>query len=162
MVRLTNHIWRGALGSGVLLGMLNSVARVGATPIAANSRTNAIDYEEPKLLIGTIFEMAPDPKKVLFTSHRTATRSGSTVRVVCESTYPDGSLAARETMVYEAGKFASFDLEELQTFEKGRVAVRPDPKNPEKEKLFFEYTTGQAAMPGKRATPKPWKTRRWS
>jgi hypothetical protein len=145
MIRLANHIWRGALGVGVLLGMLNSVARAGATPIAANSRTNAIDYEEPKLLIGTIFEMAPDPKKVLFTSQRTATRSGSTVRVVCEYTYPDGSLAARETMVYEAGKFASFDLEELQTFEKGRVAVRPDPKNPEKEKLFFEYSTGQGS-----------------
>src|SRR5712691_4236542 len=145
MIRLANHIWRGALGVGLLLGMLNGVARIAATPIAANSRTNAIDYEEPKLLIGTIFEMAPDPKKVLFTSQRTATRSGSTVRVVCEYTCPDGSLAARETMVYEAGKFASFDLEELQTFEKGRVVVRPDPKNPEKQKLLFEYTTGQGS-----------------
>ncbi len=151
MIGIANHIWRMALGVGVLLGMLNGVSGVGATPIAANSRTNAIDYEEPKLLIGTIFEMAPDPKKVLFTSQRTATRSGSTVRVVCGYTYPDGSLAARETMVYEAGKLASFDLEELQTSEKGRVAVRPDPKNPEKEKLFFEYTTGQGSEARKKS-----------
>src|SRR5713101_4133586 len=86
MIGLANHIWRGALGVGLLLGMLNGVARIAATPIAA-----------------------------------------------------------RETMVYEAGKFASFDLEELQTFEKGRVAVGPDPKNPEKEKLFFEYTIGQGS-----------------
>jgi hypothetical protein len=64
--------------------------------------------------------------------------------VMCEYTYPDGSLAARERIVYEAGQLASFETEKLQTGEKGSAVVRPDPQNPGGRKIFFDYTIGQA------------------
>jgi len=128
-----------------LLWMLSRAFPGCAAPAVANSNGTVLPYEEPKHLIGTILEMSPDPKKVLFKSERTSTHSGSGVQVLCEYTYPDGSSAAHEKMVYEAGKLASYELKELQNGERGSVLVRPDPKNPAKQRLLFEYITGQGA-----------------
>src|SRR6266481_3295411 len=59
------------------------------------------DYETPKLLTGTIYEKGPEPRQTLFKFRRTATHSNSTVRVLREYYPPEGSLVARERVVYE-------------------------------------------------------------
>lgn len=89
--------------------------------------------------------MGTEPRKLLFTSQRTAMRSGTTVKVTCEYTYPDGSVAARDSIVYEGGQLVSFETDELQTHEKGSAVIRIDPRNPGKRKVFFEYSRGQGS-----------------
>ena len=104
-----------------------------------------VDFAEPKLLVGRIYSLSRDAKELLFKSERTATRNGSTVRVTCGYTYPNGALAARQQIVYEAGRLVSLEEEAFQTGEKGRAIIRPDPKKPGKEQLYFEYTRGLRA-----------------
>jgi len=125
----------------IMIWMLSRASCPGAASLTAAGT----DYEEPKNLVGNIFAPGPGPRKRLFKSQRTATRTGTTVKVVCEYTYPDSSLAARDRIVYEAGRLASFETEEFQTVEKGSAAIRPDPKNPGKRRIFFEYTRGRGS-----------------
>jgi hypothetical protein len=108
-------------------------------------RSAEIDYAPPKLLPGTIYEMSSGTNKVLFTYKRTSMTSNSTVRVLCDSFYPSGALAARETIVYERGKLASIELEEKQTGAHGTAAVAIDPKKPAKPRLVFDWVTGPGA-----------------
>jgi hypothetical protein len=101
------------------------------------------DYEPPKLLVGNLYSLEPGPRKLLFKSVRRATRTGATVQASCDYTYPDGSLAARDQIVYESGQLVSFEEEELQTGEKGTATIRPDPKQPGRKRIYFEYTVGK-------------------
>ncbi len=114
-------------------------------PGHSNAQPPSIDYAEPALLVGKIFAIGPLPAKCLFKSERRGTRNGDTVRVTCDYTYPDGSLAARDRIVYEAGRLDSFEEAELQTAEKGTAIIRADPKNPGQSKIFFEYVTGKGS-----------------
>ena len=50
-------------------------------------------YEEPKYLVGAIY--APGSEHLLFKFKRVATRTGATLNVRRNFTYPDGKLAAR-------------------------------------------------------------------
>src|SRR5687767_359650 len=83
-------------------------------------------YVDPPVLTGTIYGDA-GARKALFTFKRTATVSNLTVRAVREFTYPNGSLAAKEWVVYEAGKLVHYYLEEPESFVKGTVTVERDP-----------------------------------
>ena len=83
--------------------------------LAVAVRAPALDYLEPKLLTGIIYEKAQQPQRVLFTFRRTAIQSNSTVYVMREYRSPEGTLAAREQVVYEGDRLVSFVLEELQT-----------------------------------------------
>lgn len=98
---------------------------------------NAITLDEPPLLTGTIYETGSGTNKILFTFRRTAVRSNSTVQVVRDFLYPNGSLAARESMVFERGELLSFQLEEKQTGARGSSTVTKDAKR----KLHFDWTT---------------------
>src|SRR2546423_935375 len=142
MTKLFKPMKRGAWVSALVLGLSAGTFCLRAASPSPSHSIPAIDYEQPKLLVGLIVAPGDNSKKLLFKSQRTATRSGSTVRVVCDYTYPDGSLAARDRIVYEAGQLASFESEELQTGEKGGAVVRIDPENPGKKKIFFDYTVG--------------------
>ena len=73
-----------------------------------------LEYLNPPTLKATIYSDA-SLKTVLFTFVRTATNSGSTIRVERDFNLPNGKLAAREQVVYEKGQLKSFVLEELQT-----------------------------------------------
>src|SRR5690348_14565143 len=75
----------------------------------SDSPASKLEYEAPKYLTGTIYAQGGDPQKVLFKFKREATRSGSTLQVNREFTYPDGTLAAREQVVYEGDALASFE-----------------------------------------------------
>src|SRR5207249_4631448 len=116
---------------------------------SANQSPTAIDYEEPKLLVGNIFPLGPDPKKVLFKSERTAARDGATVKVVCKYTAADGSVAARDQISYGHGKLLSFSTDEYQRGEKGSAVIRPDASHPGQRTIFFEYTAAPGADPKK-------------
>lgn len=97
-------------------------------------------FEAPKLLTGTIYQAGAEPTQTLFTFRRMASLSGSTVRVERDYRSPAGATAALERVVYENGRLASYELEELQTGARGRAVVRPDPRKAHAERLFFDYT----------------------
>jgi len=118
-----------------LLGSLVFSAAFAAGPLPAT-----IDYEQPPLLTGTIFEAGSDAKKVLFKFKRSATRSGSAVHILREFTNPDGSLAARERVVYDADRLVSFQLDELQTGSEGKTLMELDPKT-SRYKAAFQFIT---------------------
>lgn len=111
-----------------------------STP-AARAADPAIDYLNPKVLNGTVY--ADDSlKQKLFTFHRVATNSGSSIHVVREFNLPDGKLAAREQVEYENGQLKSFVLEELQTGAKGSLV------NDGKGKINFEFSEGSNKKTG--------------
>jgi hypothetical protein len=133
-------------GSALLLvALLGKASVLGAAPGAATPFPGAIDYEEPKLLVGNIFPMGAEPKKLLFKSQRTGSRDGATVKVVREYTAADGSVAARDHITYGAGKLVSFASDEFQTGEKGSAVLRADPHHPGQQIIFFEYTAAPGA-----------------
>ena len=97
---------------------------------------NAAAPDEPPLLAGTIYETSSGTNKILFTFRRTAVRSNATVHVVRDFLYPNGSLAARESLVFERGELASFQLEEKQTGAHGGSSVTKDARR----RLLFDWT----------------------
>jgi len=96
-------------------------------------------YEQPKLRTGTIYAADSDRKQVLYKFKRTVTRSGPTLNIVREFTYPDGMVAARERAVYEGDNLVSCELEELQINARGTAKVLRDPKTEAKGRISFEY-----------------------
>src|SRR5438105_2658313 len=116
-----------------------------ASASADSQPSTVVDYEQPNPLIGNIVPLGHEQQKCLFRSERKATRTDATVQVTCDYTYPDGSLAAHDHIVYRAGHLVSFAEDELQIGEKGSATIRQDPKNAGKQRIYFEYTTGRGA-----------------
>ncbi len=108
------------------------------------------DYAEPGVLTAAIYARETSPPKLLYKFRRTAARSGSQTEVLREYTYPDGKLAAREHVVYEAGSLRSYRLEELQTESSGTANTRPDPREPARTLLTIEYTKDGGSRPHSR------------
>src|SRR6266446_4031311 len=140
MNKLIRHYLRRACAVVFLLTLLDLPGVLGAPAGTANPHARVIDYAEPKLLVGNIFPMGPDPKKFLFKSLRTAVREGATVKVACESTTPNGSKAALDQIVYQAGRLVTFASDEFQKGEKGSEILRTDPGHPGQRTIFFEFT----------------------
>jgi hypothetical protein len=111
------------------------LALIGPNLVAAE-----LDYAEPPLLTGTI--VAPGTTNVLYHFRRTTTRTSNTVQVLRMFNYPDGKLAARERATYVNGKLGAFQVDELQISAQGNAQLEPDPKNPAKTKISFDYTVG--------------------
>jgi hypothetical protein len=111
-------------------------------PCSLAADATAIDYEQPKLLTGAVYETSSGTNKILFTFKRTAMRSNSTVYVRRDFLYPSGSLAAREEAVYEGDHLVSFRLDERQTGARGSATVQRDAKNSAKQTLLFDWVTG--------------------
>ena len=101
------------------------------------------DYEQPKVLTGTIYETSAGTNKILFTFKRTTARSNATVLVLRDFFYTNGSVAAHEEAVFERGQLVSFQLDERQTGARGSAKVASDPKNSAKQKLLFDWVTGE-------------------
>lgn len=103
-----------------------SVVLVFAASIASHAfaATEAIvDYAQPSPLTGKVYETSSGTNKVLFTFKRTAVRSNTAVHVVRDFSNLDGSLAARETLVFQNGRLALFQLDERQTGAVGTTRV---------------------------------------
>jgi hypothetical protein len=95
------------------------------------------DYFEPERLIGSIYEK--EGGRLLFTFLRSATRTNDAIHVLREFRNADGSLAARERVVYEQGRLARFELDELQIGASGRATIELLPDK--QRRIDFQYTT---------------------
>jgi hypothetical protein len=127
----------------ILLALCASTGVTG-TPADSTAQTppGLLDYSEPKLLTGTVYEKGSALKKILFTFRRTTTQSNATVRALMEFRSPSGALAARGRVLYAANKLVSCELEELQTGAHGIAWVS---SHAEKAKMLFEYTPGKGS-----------------
>ena len=104
-------------------------------------------YEEPKYLAGAIYAQGSDRGKPLFKFRRLADRSGSTLKVQRDYTYPDGKLAAQERVVYEGDALVPFELDELQIGAAGRAGLRRSADNAARGSIQFEYRPEPRARP---------------
>src|ERR1039457_2176978 len=84
--------------AAILIGAWSS--QTAAFGDATNTKGTPLKYEEPKLLLATIYAKGDDRQKALYKFKRVATRSGARLNVLREYTYPDGKPAARERLVY--------------------------------------------------------------
>jgi hypothetical protein len=144
--------------SALLAAVLLAGGSVGAAVHAAEppgAEKEALKYEAPKGLTGEIYAEGAGPKKLLFKFKRVATRSGTTLDVRRDYTYPDGKIAAREHVVYDGDNLALFELEDLQTGAVGRAKILRAPGNSGEGNIEFEYTEGPASKnkPEKRSEP---------
>jgi hypothetical protein len=122
--------------------------------VAANSQSSAIfKYEEPKSLAATIYSL--DRKTALFKFSRHLTRSGPNLEAIREYTYHDGKLAARERVLYNGDELQSYELDELQTGGFGRATIKPDPNNPARKVLSFEYSKDSASRGSPKRSSEP-------
>jgi hypothetical protein len=123
----------GIFTAGFVLGtaLLPNPARGADTP----SR-----YEYPKFLTGTIYAANSDLKRVLYKFKRTVTTSGNSLTAVREFTAPDGTLAARETVVYLGNDLVSFELVDHQA--KTRATVKLSRPAKTKATIDFHYISG--------------------
>lgn len=121
---------------------LVTAAHEHAAPSAETASPGAskLKYEAPQHLTGTLYAAGHNDPKVLFHFKRVATRSGSTLKVQRDFTYPDGRLAARERVVYEGDALVSYALEELQIGAAGSARLQRTPENPAKGRIEFTYT----------------------
>lgn len=129
-----SHPFRGAL-----LALLISLIFTPA--VLADSQPS---YLEPKALTGTIYADA-NLKQVLFTLRRVATTQGSTIRVVREFNLPNGTLAARERVVYEGNQLRAFAFEDLRRGSAGDLTVQSAGGD---LKLNLSYTDGKSKKTG--------------
>lgn len=111
---------------------------------AAHAADVGIDYLEPQVLTGTVYADA-SLARVLFTFRRTATRSGSAIHVLRDFNLPDGTLAARERVVYVGTQLKSFSLEDFQIGSRGSAVVLPDLGE---GKMSFNYVVGTTRRNG--------------
>lgn len=138
MKRKTHHL-PNLVAAAILLAL--SVAGssfVSAADAGDKGQPGAVDYLEPKVLTGRIY--ANNSKEIIFTFRRTATASNSTVRVLREFARPNGTLAARERVVYESGRLVCYQLEEPESGAGGSAVVQRSPREPQEQRIVFEYT----------------------
>src|SRR5262249_16473879 len=130
-----------------LAGALVAAANVQGTRAGEidASGGNALKYEQPTNLTGTIYPQGREGQQPLFRFKRTAARSGSTLNVMREFMYPDGKPAARERIVYEGDNLVLYELEELQIGAKGSAKIHRAGGNPGKGSIDFEYAQSTSA-----------------
>ena len=131
----SRHWWLSSPGifaaASISQGILG--AEVGGT------NAPVLKYEEPTFLAGTIYASGRSRTNVLFKFKREATRTGNTLKVLREFSYPDGKLAVREHVEYQGDQLAAYELEELQIGASGSAKVRRQTDHPGKEMLVFSY-----------------------
>lgn len=112
--------------------------------LSAGAVTEPIDYAEPESLSGAVYADST-LSRVLFTFRRTATRSGSTIEVFRDFNLPDGTLAARERIVYQEGRLKSFSLDDFQIGSSGSAVVQPGARE---ARMNFQFALGNTRRKG--------------
>ena len=128
---------KGVCSAWMALSMVQCMTLLSA---AETNSPATLKYEEPKSLTGTIYAHDSDRKHPLFIFTRKATRSGSSLNVIRDYSYPDGKLAARERVHYEGDALVYFQLDEFQTGEQGSSVIRPDRKKPVEKVIYFQWS----------------------
>src|SRR5437016_2364446 len=129
--------------------ILRAAAAVGILGLAlaedSGNQEHVLNYEQPKMLTGTIYAKDSERRTPLFRFKRIATRSGSKLKVLREYTYPDGRPAVRECVFYHGDQLLSFELHELQIDASGKALIRREAADMARPVIFFEYTAGVAS-----------------
>ena len=126
----------------LLAGLLTTLSgRADDTPATKQSDLLA----EPQRVTGTIYECNSDRKKVLFTFERTAARDGDTVRVERKFLQTDGTPAAVENIVYQAGQLMDYNMSEPRADIFGDIQTVADPKKPGAKRILIDYCHAPAA-----------------
>jgi hypothetical protein len=125
--------WVAVLQTGVLAGTDPSAAP------KTKAGAEAPAYEAPEVITASIYARDDTGGRPLFKFKRTATRSGSTVHVLREYTYPDGKIAALERAVYQDNALVLYELVELQTGGAGSARIEHDPAKADKGRILFQY-----------------------
>jgi hypothetical protein len=136
--KLRLHFWVCALLLALFVSAETICTASGKGPAAS-------EYEEPAYLAGVIY--ARGGKQLLFKFNRTVRRSGSSLKVQRDFTYPDGKLAARERIVYDGDALVSYELGELQIGASGSARIQRTVNNPAKNSIEFEYTAEAGGRP---------------
>jgi hypothetical protein len=97
-------------------------------------------YARPEVLTASIYACKTEPPQLLFKFRRMTTSSGSITSVLREFSYPDGKLAACERVEYHGNNLHSYELDELQTGASGRAEIIPNPNEPQRGKISFQYS----------------------
>src|SRR5260221_6624740 len=143
---MNNEMFAGMLAISLALSIsLADEARQRSK--APGSPAKSLPYEEPRFLNGAIYDPHDGDKAVLFRFQRKASRSGATLKVQRDFTYPDGKLAARERIVYEGDRLVSYELEEAQIGANGSARTKRAANNPGKDIIEFEYTRVAGSRP---------------
>jgi len=133
----------------LLAGLVQLVSAGELTAQPTNpAAAEPFDFAEPKLITGTIYALGSDRKQVLYAFRRTTVRDGATVRVERKFLCPDGTVAAVENAVYEAGRLVSFEMRELQTGVSGAIQIAPDAQHPGQSKIAIGYAHGPTPPKG--------------
>jgi hypothetical protein len=140
------------MGVSAAYGLLQG--GINAAPALSGA---ALSYEEPTNLVGVIYGRNSDSQHPLYKFRRTAVRSGSTLKVEREFTYPDGKLAAKESLTYDAEGLASFKLEEMQIGAQGSATVRRSGSHPGKATLEFEYARDASSRGKAKVKTESWQ-----
>jgi hypothetical protein len=113
---------------------------------AQTAGAKTFKYEEPACLTASIYSKT-DPDHLLFKFKRAVTRSGSTLKVQRDFSYPDGRIADREWVTYEGDALLMYELEELQTGSGGTAQLRYATANPVRGSINFEYAKEPVGHP---------------
>ena len=120
--RLRRFSENGVVGLTCVLALQVATAELNAADNTPGEPR--LKYEEPKSLMGAIYERGSERHKLLFRFKRQATRSGSTLKVVRDYTYPDGKPAAQEQVVYNGNNLVSLTLREFQIGAEGSARIK--------------------------------------
>jgi len=108
-----------------------------ARAASKSENANVLKYEEPRHLVGTIY--SADRKKMLFKFSRACVRNGNALSVSREYTYPDGSVALKEKVIYEGDRLREYDIEDLQLNSRGSAKITDSTSEPAKHVISYEY-----------------------
>jgi hypothetical protein len=131
--------WFSLLRAVLVLGTA-AAARSGPAAQDSKSETAPSKYEYPTNLTAAIY--APGTQNLLFRFTRSAARSGATLTVQRDFTYPKGNLAASEHVIYQGDLLVSYDLKEAQIGAAGSARIRRSTANPARGTIEFEYRAG--------------------
>jgi hypothetical protein len=126
--------WFITLCAAVVLGIAAAAAedsKSGAPPAQCEYPTN---------LTAAVY--APGTKNLLFRFTRSAARSGTTLSVQRNFTYPEGKLAASEHVIYHNDQLMKYELNEAQIGAAGSARIRRSPTDLAKGTIEFEYHAG--------------------
>ena len=123
----------------VTLG-LGIIAAAGSSSTAAETNAAPLKYEEPRFITARIYGVSANGTNLLYNFSRRATRSGESLHVLRQYTYPNGHMAARERLVYLGDNLVSYELEELQIGARGQATIRRDDLHPGRSRIVFEYS----------------------
>ena len=135
-------------GNGLYLSLFNVLSVLSISSVATraeNSTQPPQSYEFPRSLNAEIY--TGDRKELLFKFSRAAEVSGSRLKVERLFSYPDGKLAARESVVYDKNALVSFELEDAQTGAKGSATIRRPTNATAKAELQIRYAKADGGRP---------------